>query len=95
MTFAVDLSLLVAGFLPGVWFTSMLVVPLFYGIPRAFIGIVRKHLEPKAIVPHIVAPVSWAAFLFLCILGLAYFLPRAFEYLRTSGGFNFGAYPQN
>jgi hypothetical protein len=90
MTFAVEFCLLVAGFLLGVWFTSMLVVPLFYGAPRAFIGIFRKQLEPKAIVPHIVAPVIWAALLFSCELGLAHFWPWAFEYLRTSGGFNFG-----
>jgi hypothetical protein len=90
MTFAVEFCLLVAGFLLGIWFTSMLVVPLFYGAPRALIGIFRRTLEPKAIVPHIVAPMIWTGFLCLCMLGLAYFWDRAFEYLRTSGGFNFG-----
>jgi len=90
MTFAVELCLLVAGFLLGVWFTSMLVVPLFYGAPRALIGIFRRNLELRAIVPHIVAPVIWTVFLCLFVLALTYFWNWAFEYLRTSGGFNFG-----
>jgi hypothetical protein len=86
MTFVVEFCLFAAGFLLGIWFTSILVVPLLYGAPRALIGILRRTLEPKAIVPHIAAPVIWTGFLFLSMLGLAYFWDRAFEYVRTSGG---------
>jgi hypothetical protein len=81
---------IVAGFLLEIWFASMLVVALFDGAARSLIGISRRTPEPQEIVPHTVALAIWTDFLCLCVLGLAYFWDRAFEYLRTSGGFNFG-----
>jgi hypothetical protein len=85
-----EISLFVAGFLLGLWYTTILVLPLFYGVPKALIGYFRKALYFKATLAYLVAPLLWTVFFFVVFLGLAFLWNSAFEYIRTSTGFNLG-----
>jgi len=86
----IEIFLFVTGFILGLWYTTMLVLPLFYAVPKAFVGYFRKTLYFKAILAYLIAPVLWTVLFFSAFWGLAVFWNRAFEYIRTSGGFNLG-----
>src|SRR3989338_11489885 len=78
------------GFLLGVWYTAMLILPLFYGIPRALAGYFRGQLRFKAVAAYLVAPISWTLFFMVAFFLMAYFWESGFNYLRYNGGFNWG-----
>jgi hypothetical protein len=78
------------GILLGIWYTSMLVLPLFYGVPMAFLGFVRKKYKFKAIAAYLVAPAFWTTFFILAFFLLAYFWESGFNYLSNSAAFNLG-----
>jgi hypothetical protein len=85
-----EIFLFVTGFVLGLWYTTMLVLPLLYGVPKALIGYFRKTLYFKATLAFLVAPLLWTVFFFAAFLGLAFFWNSAFELVRNSGGFNLG-----
>ena len=78
------------GFLLGVWYTAMLVLPLFYGIPRALAGYFRRQLRFKAVTAYLAAPALWTVFFVVIFFLMAYFWESGFNYLCYSGGFNWG-----
>lgn len=82
--------LVVLGFCLGLWYLSMLLLPLFYGIPRALVGFFRGKVSFKGVLAWLIAPVIWTAFFLVVFLAFAFFWNRGFEYLRTDGGFNVG-----
>src|ERR1051325_8728387 len=90
MNFVVQCVLLSVGFFLGILYTAMVVPPLFYGLPKAFLGCWRKELSPKAMTPFLAAPLFWTAIAIVAWFGLAFIWPKAFEYLRLSPAFNFG-----
>jgi hypothetical protein len=90
MRIVLELLLFVTGFLAGLWYTTMLVLPLFYGVPKALAGYFRKNLYFKATLVYLITPFFWTVLFFVILLGMAVFWNSAFEYLRTSGGFNLG-----
>lgn len=85
-----EIFLFVTGFALGLWYTTMLLLPLSYGVPKALICYFRKTLRFKATLAFLVAPLLWTVLFFVAAFGLAFFWNRAFEYVRTSGGFNLG-----
>ena len=90
MRVVLEIFLFIAGFVIGLWYTTMLVLPLFYGVPKALIGYFRKTLYFKATLAYLIAPLLWTVFFFIAFLGLMFFWNSAFEYVLASGGFNFG-----
>jgi hypothetical protein len=90
MTFVLELLALMTGFLIGLWYTSMLVLPLFYGLPKAILGYFRRELLLTAVVPYIVAPVAWTLFFTLVVFSMAIFWERGFRFILESGSFNAG-----
>ena len=90
MTFIVELLLFVTGFLLGVWYTAMLVLPLFYGVPKALLAWFRKELHFRAVLAYLIAPFFWIVFFTAIFAGMRYFWRAGFNYLHESGGFNFG-----
>lgn len=90
MRVALELLLFVAGFAIGLWWTTFLVLPLLYGVPRALVGYARKTLYFKAALMFLIAPLLWTLFFVAVFLGLAVWWNSAFEYLRESPGFNIG-----
>jgi hypothetical protein len=90
MRSVLEIFLFITGFVLGLWYTTMLVLPLFYAVPKAFVGFLRKTLYFKAILAYLIAPVLWTVLFFVAFGALAVFWHRAFEYIRISGGFNLG-----
>lgn len=90
MTVVVELLLFVTGFLFGVWYTAMLVLPLFYGVPKALFACFRKELPFKAVLAYLIAPFFWTVFFTAILVGMRSFWRVGFDYLQESGGFNFG-----
>ncbi len=90
MSFVLEVFLFVAGFLLGLWYTAMLVLPIFYGVTRAFLGWLRKELFFRAVLSYLVAPLVWMIFFVAILAGMAVFWSGGFRYLRESGSFNAG-----
>lgn len=90
MNFILNLILFPIGFLIGIWYTSMLVLPLFYGIPKSLVGFFRGEIRFKATPMYLVAPVLWTIFFLVMFFLLSIFWETGFQYLRESGAFNFG-----
>jgi len=90
MTFVIELLLFVTGFLLGLWYTAMLVLPLFYGVPKSLFAWFRQELQFRAVLAYLVAPFFWIVFFTAILAGMRSFWRTGFYYLRESGGFNFG-----
>lgn len=90
MTFVLELLAVMIGFLIGLWYTTMLVLSLFYGLPKAILGYLRKELLPRAVLPYLVAPLAWILFVTVVLFVLEIFWERAFRFLLEDGGFNAG-----
>jgi hypothetical protein len=85
MTFVLELFLFVAGFLLGLWYTAMLVLPLFYGVPRAVFAWFRKELRFRAVLAYLIAPLLWTVFFTAILAGMRSFWYGGFTYLQESG----------
>lgn len=85
-----ELVLFVLGFLLGLWYATMILLPLFYGIPKALVGYFRRRIALKVVFAFLVAPLLWTALFFTAFLGLAFLWNSAFEYLLGSRGFDLG-----
>jgi len=90
VTVVLELLLFVTGFLFGVWYTAMLVLPLFYGVPKALFAWFRKELQFRAVLAYLIAPFFWIVFFTAILVGMRSFWRTGFNYLQESGGFNFG-----
>ncbi len=90
MTFVVELLLFVTGFLVGLWYTAMLVLPIFYGVPKALFAWFRKELHFRAVLAYLIAPFFWMVFFTAILAGMRSFWRTGFNCLQESGGFNFG-----
>jgi hypothetical protein len=90
MTLVLELVLFVAGFLLGLWYTAMLVLPLFYGVPMALFAWFRKELRFRAVLVYLIAPLFWMVFFTAILVGMRSFWHGGFNYLQESGCFNAG-----
>jgi len=90
MAFVVELLLFVTGSLLGLWYTAVLVLPLFYGVPKALFAWFRKELQFRAVLAYLIAPFLWMVFLTAILAGMRSFWRTGFNYFQESGGFNFG-----
>ena len=90
MPFVLEFLALMMGFLIGLWYTAMLVLPLFYGLPKAILGYFRKELLLRAAVPYFVAPIAWLLFVALVLFIMSIFWERGFRFILESGSFNAG-----
>lgn len=85
-----EIILFVIGALFGAWWFSVIILPIFYGLPKAIMGTVNGQLRAKSILASLVAPLLWT-FLFIVIaVILLKFIPRVAYYLNGSTGFIFG-----
>jgi hypothetical protein len=90
MTFVFELLLFVTGFLLGLWYTSLLVLPLFYGVPKALFAWFRKELHFRAVLAYLIAASFWIVFFTAILVSMRSFWRGGFNYLEESGGFNAG-----
>lgn len=72
-----------------VWF-SVTILPLFYGLPRSSIWVLRGWVGWRAPAPYLVVPILWNVVLFLIALALKLFLPTIAAYILQSPALVFG-----
>ena len=77
-----------AGF--GLLCFSVIVLPVFYGVPKSLYWIIRGNLRIKALFVYLVTPAIWTATLVVVAVLLGMFWPSANQYLYNSAGFFFG-----
>lgn len=91
MHLVVEIILAIVGFFLTVFWWSVTILPIFYGLHRAAYGIFRKRdLRLSALLPYLVAPVIWTALFIALTLMLAIFTPSIFDTWKSSLGFYWG-----
>ncbi|MBI3452317.1 MAG: hypothetical protein HY057_05690 [Rhodospirillales bacterium] len=90
MSTVIDIGLLFAGLLFGVLWFSFVLLPVFYGIPRATWWALRGRVRWRAILLYLIAPIIWLLVIFGAEFLLHRFLPDIFWHLNSSAAFNWG-----
>lgn len=86
----IDIGLLLLGFLLGIFWFSIIILPVGYGFPRAFWWSVRRRAKWRGPFMYLISPILWSGiFLGVAIMLVVYF-PSTADYLRESGSFNIG-----
>lgn len=86
----VEFILLIIGVLLGIWWYSVIILPLFYGIPKS-IYYVRKGLLKKSVISfYLKTFLLWVTIWFGVAFILAKYLPSLTNTLLESGGFGIG-----
>lgn len=85
-----SLGLFVFAYFVSLLFTISFLVPIFYAVPKAFVGFVKKELKFRAVLAYTVAPIVWTAALLLFAFLLASFSPDIFLYISNNTGFVIG-----
>lgn len=85
-----ELGLLLLGFLLGVWWFSVTILPIFYGLPKSIYWCSRGLFSWGILLSFLVPPIVWN----LTFIGLAVVLflwfPAIASRLQESGGFGVG-----
>lgn len=90
MDLLIDIGLFALGFVLGIFWFSVIVLPIFYGFPRALIWAGRGWLKWRASFTYLVVPIVWTATLFVVAYIIDYFFPDAAEFLMKSAPFGWG-----
>ena len=85
-----EIVLLVVGVLLGIWWWSVIILPLFYGIPKAFYYVLKGLLRKSAILFYLSSFILWNLFFIVIAVILVMFFPQAVNTLRNSGTFGIG-----
>ena len=91
MSFFLELALIVLGFILGVIWFSVTLLPIFYGFPRSCLWVARGWAKWRTPLLYLITPVIWIFIFFGIALAMIEFLPNAAEYVRSSGGFYVGS----
>lgn len=87
-----EFILLIIGILIGIWWYSVIILPLFYGIPKATYYISKGLLKKSAITFYLKSFILWTGIFFAVALILARFFPSVSNRLLESGGFAIGQF---
>lgn len=87
-----QIPLLLAGFIFGLFWFKVLVIPLFHGLPRTIFHVLRGRLRRRALLYHPGFVVFWAGVMMLAWFVLSLALPGAAEGLASSGAFFLGQF---
>lgn len=82
--------LLAIGFLFGVWWFSVTILTLFYGLPKATYWCARGLFSWKLLLPYVVSPVLWNIAFLLVGWGLFAWAPSFTRHLLDSRAFFWG-----
>ena|SRR2546426_11370946 len=82
----IEVGLLIAGVLFGILWFSVIVLPLFNGLPLALYWAARGWAKWKAAALYLVGPVIWSVILLGAALAVTFLFPMAVSYLRDSRG---------
>lgn len=90
MSRIIDAALLFPGLFLGIFWFSLVLLPVFCGVPRATWWALRGLVRWRVIPLYLIAPIIW----FLIFVGaeflLYHFLPNIFWHLSSSATFNLG-----
>lgn len=86
MDFLIEIILFVIGFGFGIWYFGIVILPLFYGFPKALWGYFKKKLRLKASLIYLGIGIGWQIGLILIFALVETFIP-----ITESGGFIFGS----
>lgn len=82
--------LLIAGMFLGIWWFSVIVLPLIYAFPRSLYWSVRRWAKWRAPFLYFLPPLIWTVTFFGIALILVVYFPNIASYLLKSDGFNAG-----
>lgn len=74
----------------GVWWFSVIVLPIFYGLPRSIFWIVRGKLKVRSSLVYLGTFLLWTILFALAAILLLKFSPQTAAYLYNSPGFFYG-----
>lgn len=86
----VDVLLWVAGILVGALWFSIILLPLFYGLPRSIYWIFKGVLRKAAITSYVLGPVIWTIIFLVAALVINEYFPRTRALLFNDAGFAYG-----
>lgn len=90
MAVVFEILLFVIGGFWGTWWFSVIIPPLFYGLPRSLYWTARGTLKAKSILIYLGSFTLWTVLFTLTAMLLIEFFPNAAQYLYNSPGFYFG-----
>jgi hypothetical protein len=91
LTFLIESFIFVASATVSAFATGSIMLPIFYGIPKAFAGFIRRKLYFKAVLMYLLAPITWILGLLILSVLMASLLPSIYNYLlQYSTGFYLG-----
>jgi len=90
MSMIIDGLLFLAGLFVGILWFSTVILPLFYGIPRATWWFLRGRVRWRAILGYIIVGGMWFLAFFGIFLFLYLLLPNVYRYIYTNSAFNVG-----
>ena len=90
MTGLLEMGLFLLGIFLGLWWSSVFLLPLFYGFPRGIFYVIKGWAKFRAPLLYLVTPVIWTVALFIIVLLLVIFAPNIVAYLNSSRGFALG-----
>jgi hypothetical protein len=90
MTVVFEILLFVIGGFLGTWWFSVIILPLFYGLPRSLYWTAKGTLKAKSILVSLGSFTLWTVLFTLVAMVLIEFFPNAAKYLYNSPGFYFG-----
>lgn len=86
----IEILLFVLGLLLGMWWFTVAVLPIFYGLPKSTYWIVKGKLRPKAIGYYVAIPIFWNVFFLAIAIVIVFFAENVKQRLLNSPGFSFG-----
>lgn len=87
-----EFILLIIGVFMGIWWYSVIILPLFYGIPKATYYIFKGLLKKSAATFYLKSFILWTGIFFAVALILVKFFPSISNRLLESGGFGIGQF---
>jgi hypothetical protein len=85
-----EFILLIIGIFLGIWWYSVIILPLFYGIPKASYYVVKGLLKKSAVIFYLKSFILWTIIWFGIAFILVKYFPNITGTLLESGGFAIG-----
>lgn len=86
----IEFLLLIVGILLGIWWWSVIILPLFYGIPKATYYVTKGLLKKSAAIFYLKSFTLWMIIWFAVAFILVKYSPNVAGRLLESGGFAAG-----
>jgi hypothetical protein len=80
----------IAGILVGALWFSVILLPLFYGLPRSIYLIFKGVLRTAVVTSYVLGPVIWTIIFVVTALVINEYFPRTRTFLFNDAGFAYG-----